>query len=42
MLFGRCSFQSHQQDSDVFVKQIDGITSVFAEFLLDNFSLAIP
>lgn len=42
MLFGRGSFESHQQNSDVFMKQIDGIASVFAEFLLDNFSLAIP
>ena len=42
MLIGRRSLQSQQQNSDVVMKKIDGIASVFAVFLLDKFSLAIP
>lgn len=42
MLLSRRSLESHQQNSDVVVKQIDSIARVFAKFLLDEFSLAIP
>lgn len=42
MLLSGCSLQSKQQNSNVFVKKIDGITSVFAIFLFDGLNLAIP
>jgi hypothetical protein len=42
MLLTRRSLESQQQNSDIFIKKTDGIASVFAIFLLDDFRFTIP
>ena len=42
VLFRHRALKRHQKNSDVFMKKIDGVASVFAKFVFDDFSFAVP